>query len=47
MTPPRKGRRPRKPRGGVSRSGCRKVDRILVLSPIQRERACRWEAGEE
>jgi hypothetical protein len=42
-----KGRRPRKPRHGVSRSGCRKIDRILVLAPIRREPACRWEAGEQ
>lgn len=42
-----KGRRPRKPRHGVSRSGCRKIDRILVLAPIRREPACRWEAGVE
>jgi hypothetical protein len=47
MTPLRKSRRPRKPRGGVSRSGCRKVDRILVLSPIRREPACRWAEGDE
>ena len=42
-----KGRRPRKRRNGVSRSGCRKIDRILVWAPIRREPACRWEAGEE
>ena len=42
-----KGKRPRKPRGGISRSGCRKVDKILVLSPIRRELACRLEAGDE
>lgn len=42
-----KGRRPRKPRRGVSRSGCRKIDRILVWAPIRREPACRWEAGDE
>ncbi len=42
-----KGRRRRKPRGGVSRSGCRKVDKILTLWPIRLEPACRWEAGIE
>jgi hypothetical protein len=42
-----KQRRIRKPRGGISRSGCRKIDRILALAPIRREPACRWEAGEE
>lgn len=42
-----KGRRPRKPRHGVSRSGCRKIDRILVWCRIPRDPACRWEAGEE
>jgi hypothetical protein len=42
-----KGRRIRKQRNGVSRSGCRKINRILVLAPIRREPACRLEAGEE
>lgn len=42
-----KGRRPRKPRHGVSRSGCRKIDRILVLAPIRRELTCRGEEGGE
>ena len=43
-----KGKRPRKPRRGVSRSGCRKIDRrILVWAPIRRDPACRWEAGDE
>ena len=42
-----KGRRIRKPRRGVSRSGCRKIDRILVWAPIRREPACRLEAGDE
>jgi hypothetical protein len=46
MTPFRKGRRPRKPRGGVSRSGCRRVDKILVWCPFRREPACRLEASE-
>lgn len=47
MMPFRKGRRPRKPRGGVSRSGCRRIDRILTWCPIRREPACRTEAGAE
>ncbi len=42
-----KQRRIRKPRRGVSRSGCRKINRIVVLAPIRREPACRWEAGDE
>jgi hypothetical protein len=42
-----KAHRPRKPRRGVSRSGCRKIDRILVWAPIRREPACRLEAGDE
>jgi hypothetical protein len=42
-----KGRRPRKPRRGVSRSGCRRIAWIVTVSPIRREPACRWEAGEE
>lgn len=42
-----KQRRIRKPRGGISRSGCRKIDRILTWYPIRREPACRWEAGDE
>jgi len=43
---PRKGRKPRKPRRGVSRSGCRRIDRILVWSPHRPETPCRWEAVE-
>jgi hypothetical protein len=47
MTPSRKGRRPRKPRNGVSRSGCRKIDRILCWTPHRPEAApCRWEDAE-
>ena len=42
-----KQRRIRKRRNGVSRSGCRKIDRILVWATIRREPACRWEAGDE
>ncbi len=42
-----KQRRIGKPRGGISRSGCRKIDRILVRWPIRLEPACRWEAGIE
>lgn len=42
-----KAHRPRKPRRGVSRSGCRRIDRILVWAPIRREPACRLEAGDE
>ena len=42
-----KGRRPRKPRRGVSRSGCQKIDRILTWYPIRRETTCWQEAGEE
>jgi hypothetical protein len=41
-----KGRRPRKPRRGVSRSGCRKIDRILIWNPIRSEAQCRWEVNE-
>ncbi len=37
----------RKPRVGISRSGCRKIERILVWAPIRREPACRLEAGDE
>jgi hypothetical protein len=42
-----KGRRPHKPRRGVSRSGCRKIDRILIWTPTRPEALCRWEAGGE
>jgi hypothetical protein len=42
-----KGRRIRKPRGGISRSGCRKIDRILVCAPIRRETPCWQEASAE
>ena len=42
-----KGKRPRKPRRGISRSGCRRIDKILVGTPIRREPACRTEAGAE
>lgn len=42
-----KGRRPRKPRGGVFRSGWRRITCNLTVSPIRREPACRWEAGDE
>jgi hypothetical protein len=42
-----KGRRPRKPRHGVSRSGSRRIAWILTVSPIRREPICRWEAGVE
>ena len=38
---------PRKPRGGISRSGCRKIAHIIVLAPIRREPICRGEAGEQ
>jgi hypothetical protein len=47
MTPPRKRRRPRKPRGGVSRSGCRRIDKILVWTPIRPEVPCRSQEAEE
>lgn len=42
-----KSRRIRKPRGGVSRSGCRKVDRILTWWPKQQETPCWPEADDE
>ena len=42
-----KARRIRKPRGGVSKSGVRRIARIMILTPIRREPACRWEAGPE
>ena len=42
MTPLRKDKRPRKPRSGVSRSGCRRIDRILVWTPVQPGVPCRW-----
>jgi hypothetical protein len=41
-----KGRRPRKPRRGVSRSGCRRIDWIMAISPIRREPAARQEGDE-
>ena len=41
-----KQHRIRNPRGGISRSGCRKIDRILTWCPIRREPACRQEADE-
>ena len=42
-----KAHRPRKPRRGVSRSGCRKIDRILVWAPIRLETTCRPEVLDE
>lgn len=36
-------KRPRKPRRGVSRSGCRRIDKILVWTPIRPEAPCRWQ----
>ncbi len=42
-----KAHRPRKPRRGVSRSGCRRIDRILTWCPIRREPACRWAEGDD
>ena len=42
-----KQRRIRKPRGGISRSGCRRIAWIVTISPIRREPACRQEAGDE
>jgi hypothetical protein len=35
-----RGRRPRKPRGGVSRSGCRRIAWIMTISPIRGEIPC-------
>jgi hypothetical protein len=35
-----KGGRIRKPRGGVSRSGCRRIAWIMTISPIRRETPC-------
>lgn len=34
-------RPPRKPRHGVSRSGCRKIDRIVIWTPTRPEAPCR------
>jgi hypothetical protein len=42
-----KQRRIRKRRNGVSRSGCRKIDRILVWAPIRRETPCWPEVQDE
>ena len=42
-----KGKRPRKPRRGISRSGSRRIDKILTWYPFRREPACRQEAGNE
>jgi hypothetical protein len=42
-----KARRIRKPRRGVSRSGCRRIAWIMTISPFRREPACRLEAGNE
>ena len=36
-----KAHRIRKPRRGVSRSGCRRIDKILVWTPIRPEAPCR------
>lgn len=41
-----KGKRPRKPRGGVSRSGCRRIAWIMTISPIRRAPAARQEDDE-
>jgi hypothetical protein len=38
-----KQRRIRKPRHGLSRSGCRRISWILTVSPIRKEPTCRWE----
>jgi hypothetical protein len=40
-------RRIRKPRGGISRSGCRRIDRILVWTPSRPEGHCRRLEGDE
>jgi hypothetical protein len=42
-----KGRRPRKPRRGVSRSGCRRIAWIVTISPIRQETPCWQEASAE
>jgi hypothetical protein len=42
-----KGRRPRKPRHGVSRSGCRKIDRIVIWTPTRPEAPCRKQEVKE
>ena len=42
-----KQRRIRKRRNGVSRSGCRKIDRILTWWPHRRETPCWQEASAE
>ncbi len=41
-----KQRRIRKPRGGVSRSGCRRIAWIMTISPIRREPDARQEGDE-
>ncbi len=47
MTPFRKGRRPRKPRRGISRSGSRRIAWIRAVSPIRPEVPCRSQEAEE
>ena len=43
-----KARRIRKPRGGVSRSGVRRIDWIMAVSPARKTSPCRREeAGEQ
>jgi len=43
-----KGKRPRKPRRGISRSGSRRIAWITTVSPIRPEAPCRrLEAGNE
>ena len=42
-----KARRIRKPRGGVSKSGVRRIAWIVTVSPNRKTPPCRWEAGEQ
>jgi len=42
-----KGRRQRKPRRGVSRSGCRRITWIVTVSPVRLETSCRPEVLDE
>jgi hypothetical protein len=42
-----KGRRPHKPRRGVSRCPCSKSDRILALTPTRLGLPCRWKEAQK
>jgi hypothetical protein len=42
-----KNRKPRKPRRGVSRSGCRRIAKILIWTPTRPEAPCRQEVQDK